>query len=137
MAQATLIHFVPRPPEDISRWREVTEQVTAEVIYGLDIPEPGYVTIRTPLLDLNGSSSDADTELQIEIAGGDWPSGEDGKSLGAEEAVQYFEGIAEQIGSGVISLLGGSVNLNLWATPYLATGWKIFRDSELKTSGEV
>ncbi len=115
----------------IKTWRAAAEKVTSEAVYGRKKPQPGDVTIRTLEVNHGGSSSDAHTELHVEIAEINWPKNPEGADCSVEEATIHFKGIASQISEEIVKLIKKPGSFNVWVTPYRATGWAAFKTDKV------
>ncbi len=126
MAQVTITHFMEKTPTQIIAWCEFTEKVTAEVIYHRGTPQPGDVTVRTQVVDRTGSSSDAQTELHVEIAESNWPRDTKGFEYAVDDATKYFNEMAHKISKKISKSIDQTGSFNVWVTPYRATGWATY-----------
>lgn len=127
MAQVTITHFQEQTLLELAKWKSATEKVTAYIVYGRRKPEPGDVTVRTLTVKKEGSTSDAYTEVHVEIAESGWPKTKNGDDLTVEEATTYFSDMAIKIRDGIADSINKPASLNVWVTPYRATGWAAFK----------
>ncbi len=123
MAQVTITHFTEKSTVQIRAWSAAAEKVAAEVVYDREKPEPGDVTVRTLEVNRAGSSSDARTELHVEIAETNWPRDSKGVEYTINDAAKYFNDMAYKISKKISESIDLPGSFNVWVTPYRATGW--------------
>ena len=123
MAQVTITHFTEKTQVQVKAWCAAAEKITAEVVYDREKPEPGDVSVRTLVVDRAGSSSDAHTELHVEIAESNWPRDSKGVEYSVDDATKHFNDMAYKICKKIRGSIDQPGSFNVWITPYRATGW--------------
>lgn len=123
MAQVTITHFIEKTPVQIKAWCSALEYITSEAVYDREKPEPGDVSVRTLEVDRAASSSDAQTELHVEIAESNWPRDSKGVVYSVNDATKHFYDMANKISKKISESIDRPGSFNVWVTPYRATGW--------------
>ncbi|MGI8419258.1 MAG: hypothetical protein ACR2LN_01290 [Candidatus Levyibacteriota bacterium] len=123
MAQLNIFHFTDITNIESSEFTLLARDIAAKEIHGLEKSEvqPDSVSVMVIPVDRSASLSGADTEVQVQVSGNNWPYNGTGEPANAVEAKAHFDKMAEKIYSAILKKSKRKVYI--WVTPFTASGW--------------
>lgn len=123
MAQVNIVHFNEFEDSEAAVFSYLVLQIVAKAIHGLDREQivPSSATVLTLNVRPTASLSGADTELQVQVSGNDWPKHSGDEPYSAKEAKIYLDTMAGQIQTSLSAL--SKRKIYVWVTPFVASGW--------------